>query len=76
MKVLPVNSRKVATAGRLDCWYFLSAGNASLTALDKAKDSGLSFATIGGKGGLGMLWAPKRFKRAYQFVEKRLNQRS
>jgi hypothetical protein len=50
---------------RLDAWYFLAPGAAASRSLEKAKTAGLDTLRLGGKDGLGHVWAPARFKRAY-----------
>jgi hypothetical protein len=49
---------------RLDAWYYLAPGAAAARRLELAKQAGIETTTIGA-GGLGEVWAPPRFKRAY-----------
>jgi len=50
---------------RLDAWYFLSPGAAARRRLEAAKEAGVETRRVAGNEGLGLVWAPARFKRAY-----------
>ena len=65
MRMHSVQSGQVVTAGRLDCWYFLSPANAVAASIERAKSRGMSTTLLGGTNGIGNAWAPSRFKRAY-----------
>lgn len=51
--------------GRLDAWYYLAPGASASRRLEGAKSAGLQTASLGGKEGVGSVWQPSRFKRAY-----------
>lgn len=65
MIISSVNARSLRTNRRLDCKYFLSPGTQAAERLVVAAAAGATMRTIGGADGLGKVWAPSRFKRAY-----------
>ena len=65
MKVGSVRSETVARAGRLDCSFHLSAGNAVAARIHKAASHGAMVVPLGGEDGLAAIWQPARFKRVY-----------
>lgn len=65
MKVQIVPATAIRSVGRLDTRYFLSQSQSEAKWSSLAKAAGVRFVRLGGKDGLGKVWAPKRFKRAY-----------
>ena len=65
MKIEAVKVRLLRENGRLDAHYFLSPGVKASEAMAALRRRGLEFRNVGGKQGLGSVWAPLRFKRAY-----------
>ena len=55
----------MASLGRLDAWYYLAPGAAAARHMVAAKVAGVAFRRLGGDEGLGRVWQPGRFKRAY-----------
>lgn len=65
MIVRTVKSRSVQANRRLDCRYFLSPGTQAAERLAVAAAAGVELRAIGGPAGVGEVWAPSRFRRAY-----------
>jgi len=63
--VRSVRARSLHANRRLDCKYFCSPGTQAAERLTLASAAGADLRTIGGPKGLGKVWAPSRFKRAY-----------
>lgn len=65
MIITTVNAEQLNALERLDAWYFLAPGAAASRRIQNAKAKGLETVAIGGESGLGKVWQPSRFKRAY-----------
>ncbi len=50
---------------RVDAPYFLSEGRRVARLVDRIRHAGVEFVSVGGKDGIGAVWAPKRLTRAY-----------
>ena len=68
MKTQTVPSAALRRSGRLDSWYFNSPANLATELLSVSHDRGVRFVQLGGESGIGRVWAPNRFKRAYATV--------
>jgi hypothetical protein len=65
MKVETLRATELLESGRLDSGYYLSAGRLAAASLLSARESGLVFKKLGQPDGIGEIWQPDRFKRAY-----------
>jgi hypothetical protein len=65
MKITTTQATALSSLERLDAWYFLAPGASASRRLARARMAGLSTLQIGGENGMGRVWQPSRFKRAY-----------
>jgi hypothetical protein len=65
MIVRTTQARSLHANRRIDCKYFLSPGTQAAERLAVVAAAGVPLRCIGGSDGLGHVWAPARFKRAY-----------
>jgi len=65
MKTLVVKASTLRTAGRLDCWYFLSPASATVEAVEAARRRGVRTDRLGGSDGIAeRVLHPNRYTRA------------
>jgi hypothetical protein len=62
MKIRLIHADSLYKIGRLDSRYYLSPGVAAKEVMAAIRSRGVAFCDL---GGLGKVWAPHRFKRAY-----------
>lgn len=65
MKTDVIRSLTLRASSRMDARYHLSPGVKASEFIEVARAKGVTLRTIGGEGGLGRVWRPLRFKRAY-----------
>lgn len=64
MKIDTLRATDLLKTSRLDSAYHLSSGKHATATLLSAREKGLAFRQLG-EGGIGNVWQPNRFKRAY-----------
>ncbi|MEW6304903.1 MAG: hypothetical protein AB1705_15625 [Verrucomicrobiota bacterium] len=65
MKTMAVNAGTLRTAGRLDCWYFLSPASSTVVAVETARQRGVRIEQLGGSHGVAeRVHHPNRYTRA------------
>jgi len=65
MKTMVVKASTLRTAGRLDCWYFLSPASSTVAAVEAARRRGVRTERLGGSDGIAeRVLHPNRYTRA------------
>lgn len=65
MKTMVVGASTLRTAGRLDCWYFLSPASSTVEAVESARKRGIQIERLGGSNGIAeRVHHPQRYARA------------